>query len=61
MCIHNQCIECQNKSKKSIKIFLLKFSFFPAVTKVCILHGHVFLITNLYSYEIFPSEGFVIQ
>ena len=33
-----------NKNKKNIKIFLLKIFNFLSFVKICILHGHVFVM-----------------
>ena len=44
MCAHNLCL---GKNKKKIKIFQLKILNFYNLGKICISHGHVFVMPNL--------------
>ena len=41
-------INVLSKNIKNIELFPMKFSFFTAEKKICILHGQVFVMVSLY-------------
>ena len=58
-CTHNLCFGA--KIRKYHFFFLMKFSFFYSRKNLCILHGHVFVMSTVITTEMEPLPSFTVD